>query len=88
MSNFKPVNISEIDHNPIAQPVAAQRRLPQDEHDKLFAVAGVMGYGFATEDGADTLVVYIREGSDQNSLPQHIDGLAVRAEIVGVVSTQ
>lgn len=88
MSNFKPVNIAEIDHKPMAQPVSAQRRLPQDEHDKLFAIAGVMGYGFATEDGADTLVVYIREGSDQNSLPQHIDGLAVRCEIVGVVSTQ
>lgn len=89
MSNFK-VNVSDIDHQIVAQPVGAQRRLPQEEHDKLFAIAGVMGYGFgfAPEDGADTLVVYIREGSDQNSLPQNIDGLAVRAEIVGAVSTQ
>jgi len=88
MSNFKPVNIAEIDHKPMAQPVSAQRRLPQDEHDKLFAIAGVMGYGFAAKDGADNIVVYIREGRDQNSLPSVIDGFSVRCEIVCVVSTQ
>lgn len=87
MSTYKPVNIGELNHEPVshAQPSSAQRRLPDDEHKKLFAIAGVVGYGFSND---DEIVVYVREGSDQKDIPPHVGGLAVRTEIVGAVTTQ
>ncbi len=83
--NELPIENAEMPYNPDGDDTEESRLIDKFEQ-RLLAINGVVGVGFGRDDtGEDAIIVYLRDLSVVENLPEELDGYPIVPEVTGEI---